>query len=106
MACAPSATARNSRARKGDDMTLNQKLVQELVAEIESADPIDWAMLNVNEQQATELIASSVVEHYEANIKPMTEEQRDYVIVSSLVKLTLENFVLNLKLMQAGEGAG
>jgi hypothetical protein len=84
-------------------MALNQKLVEELVAEIEGADPIDWAMLNVDEQQATELIASSVVEHYETNIKPMAEEQRDYVIVSSLAKLTLENFVLNLRLMQAGQ---
>ncbi|MBK4735551.1 hypothetical protein [Noviherbaspirillum pedocola] len=87
-------------------MALNQKLVQELVAEIEGADPIDWAMLNVDEQQATELIASSVMEHYETNIKPMTEEQRDYVIVSSLVKLSLENFVLNLRLLQAGGKAG
>jgi hypothetical protein len=84
-------------------MALNQKLVEELVAEIEGADPIDWAMLNVDEQQATELIASSVVEHYETNIKPMAEEQRDYVIVSSLAKLALENFVLNLRLMQAGQ---
>jgi hypothetical protein len=83
-------------------MALNRKLVEELVAEIDGTDPIDWGMLNLDEQQATELIASSVLEHYEANIKPMAEEQRDYVIVSSLAKLALENFVLNLKLLQAG----
>jgi hypothetical protein len=106
MARAPAAWAGCFPILEGDDMTLNQKLVQELVAEIEGADPIDWAMLNVDEQQATELIASSVVEHYETNIKPMAEDQRDYVIVSSLVKLALENFVLNLKLLQAGGEAG
>lgn len=87
-------------------MRLDRKVVEELVAEIEGADPIDWAMLNVDERQATELIASSVVEHYETSIKPMAEDQRDYVIVSSLVKLALENFVLNLKLLQAGGGTG
>jgi hypothetical protein len=46
-----------------------------------------------------------VVEHYEENIKPMAETDRDYVLVSSIAKLTLENFVLNIKLAQA-TGAG
>jgi hypothetical protein len=35
----------------------------------------------------------------------MAETDRDYVLVSSIAKLTLENFVLNIKLAQA-TGAG
>jgi hypothetical protein len=86
-------------------MTMNLKAVEELIKEIELADPIDWGMLRIDEEDATRLIASSVVEHYEENIKPMAETDRDYVLVSSIAKLTLENFVLNIKLAQA-TGAG
>jgi hypothetical protein len=86
-------------------MTINLKTVEELIKEIELADPIDWGMLRIDEEDATRLIASSVVEHYEENIKPMAETDREYVVVSSIAKLTLENFVLNIKLAQA-TGAG
>jgi hypothetical protein len=86
-------------------MTINLKTVEELIKEIELADPIDWGMLRIDEEDATRLIASSVVEHYEENIRPMAETDREYVVVSSIAKLTLENFVLNIKLAQA-TGAG
>lgn len=62
-------------------------------------------MLNVDEADATRLIALSVVDHYEQHIRPMTETEREYVFVSSIAKLTLENFVLHIKLAQAtGKG--
>lgn len=82
-------------------MAIDLKAVEELIKEIELADPIDWGMLSINEEDATRLIASSVVEHYEKNIRPMNETDREYVFVSSIAKLTLENFVLNIKLAQA-----
>jgi len=82
-------------------MTINLQAVEELIKEIELADPIDWGMLRIDEEDATRLIASSVIEHYEENIKPMTEADREYVVISSIAKLTLENFVLNVKLSQA-----
>ena len=75
--------------------------VEALIREIELADPIDWGMLNISEEEATRLIAFSVVEHYEAHIRPMSELDREYVYVSAIAKLTLENFVLNVKLAQA-----
>lgn len=87
-------------------MTIDLQAVEELIKEIELTDPIDWGMLNINEEDATRLIALSVVEHYEQNIKPMSETDREYIYVSSIAKLTLENFVLNVKLAQAtGTGA-
>jgi hypothetical protein len=82
-------------------MAIDLKTVEELIKEIDLADPIDWGMLKINEEDAIRLIASSVVEHYEKDIKPMTEADREYVFVSSIAKLTLENFVLNIKLAQA-----
>jgi hypothetical protein len=80
---------------------MDVKAVEALIREIDLADPIDWGMLNISEEDATRLIALSVVQHYEAHIKPMSESDREYVYVSSIAKLTLENFVLNVKLAQA-----
>jgi hypothetical protein len=77
------------------------RTVEALIREIELADPIDWGMLNISEEEATRLIALSVVEHYEAHIRPMSENEREYIYVSAIAKLTLENFVLNVKLAQA-----
>ncbi len=85
-------------------MAMDLNTVEELIREIELAYPIDWGMLNINEDDATRLIASSVVEHYEENIRPMAERERDYIVVSSIAKLTLENFVLNVKLARATGG--
>lgn len=80
---------------------LNPKVVADMVREIDIADPIDWGMLDVDEEQAMALITSSVLEHYEKGILPIEPKQRDYVIVSTLTKVVLKNFVLNLKLLQA-----
>lgn len=82
-------------------MPINLQVVEDLIKEIELVDPIDWGMLNINEDDAVRLIAMSVVEHYEQNIRPMPETEREYIFVSSIAKLTLENFVLNVKLAQA-----
>lgn len=82
-------------------MAIDLQAVEELIRAIELADPIDWGMLNIDEDDATRLIASSVIDHYEENIRPMPESERDYIVVSSIAKLTLENFVLNVKLARA-----
>ena len=82
-------------------MSMDLKAVEALISEIELADPIDWGMLNISDEDATRLIALSVVQHYEQQIKPMSESDREYIYVSSIAKLTLENFVLNVKLAQA-----
>lgn len=80
---------------------LDLQAVVELMRETESEDPIDWGMLNIDEENATRLIASSIVEHYENEIRQLDDTSRDYVIVSAMGKLALENFVLNMKLRQA-----
>lgn len=82
-------------------MRIDVETVVTLIQEIDSQDTIDWGMLNIGEVEATRLLATSVVEHYEQNILPMQGSDRDYVIVAALAKLTLENFVLNLKLARA-----
>jgi hypothetical protein len=73
--------------------------VDELIAiaqEIESTDPIDWAMLNIDEQNAYKLIAAGVLENYNQS----SIDTRELILLATVVKLTVENFVLNLRLLQ------
>ena len=76
-------------------MNLTEQLVA-LAEEIEMSDPIDWGMLSISEHEAYELIAGSVLENYLS----MEPDHRDMMLLATVVKLTVENFVLNLKLLQ------
>jgi hypothetical protein len=77
-------------------------LVEQLVLlaeEIETADPIDWGMLEIDEHDAYTLMATGVLDNYLS----MAPDDRDMAMLSIVVKLTVENFVLNLKLANAGK---
>lgn len=76
-------------------MTLVDQIV-ELAKEIEHEDPIDWGMLNIDEDEAFRLIAPSVLENYLL----IDKDNRDIIMLSTVLKLTVENFALNVKLMQ------
>ena len=66
----------------------------ELAKEVENGDPIDWGMLAVNEDDAYKLIATSMLEYFIC----ITGEDRELAMMATIVKLAVENFVLNLKL--------
>ena len=76
-----------------------QELV-ELVTEIDSEDSIDWGMLEINELEATELIANSVLDQYQTTWITYPEQDRIKIMLSVIAKLTLENFALNLQRLQ------
>jgi len=67
------------------------KLIVALAQEVEITDPIDWGMLAISEEEAYTIMATSVLETF-------PDERIE--IQAVIVKLTVENFVLNLKLMQ------
>lgn len=69
-------------------------ILVDLAQEMEIKDNIDWGMLNVNEQQAYELMANSVVDQIHA----LPDAQREIILMASLTKLLVENFVLNARL--------
>ncbi len=73
-------------------MNLVDQLV-ELAKEIESEDPIDFGMLNVDEDVAYRLMATNVLEMYLNNDK----DDRDMILLATVVKLTVENFCLQLE---------
>jgi hypothetical protein len=65
------------------------KLIVELAKETSVEDPISWDGLNISEEQAYVLMATHVME---MDIDDLTAR-------SIIVKLLVENFVLNLKLL-------
>lgn len=76
-------------------MTIDELV--ELAKEVESEDAIDWGMLNISEDDAYKLIAADVLEM--AN-EWGEGEDREIVMLVTITKLVLENFVLNLKIQQ------
>ena len=65
------------------------ELLVELAKECETVDPIDWSELNITEDQAYAMMAAHVLEMEDDRLT------RDAI----LVKMLVENFVLNLKLL-------
>ena len=64
------------------------KALVELAMAAEVTDPIDWKELNITEEQAYVMMATHVL-----------EMERNYLTDGAIiVKLLVENFVLNLKL--------
>jgi len=61
----------------------------ELAKECDSVDPIDWSELNITEEQAFTMMATHVLEM----------ERNPLIDGAIIVKLMVENFVLNLKLL-------
>ena len=65
------------------------QLLVELAKEADTVDPIDWGELNISEDEAFNLMAMHVAEM----------ENNYLTLKACCVKLMVENFVLNLKLM-------
>jgi len=61
----------------------------QLAKEADTVDPIDWGELNISEDEAFNLMAMHVAEM----------ENNVLTLKACCVKLMVENFVLNLKLM-------
>lgn len=76
-------------------MNLTEQLIS-IAREIENTDPIDWGMLSISEDAAYELMAGSILENYLA----MDADSRDMILLATVLKLTVENFVLNLQLLK------
>ena len=65
------------------------QLISELAQEADIVDPIDWGELNITEKEAFNLMAMHV-----------TEMENDHLTNQAIiVKLLVENMVLNLKLL-------
>lgn len=80
-------------------MTNNEKLqtVVDIAKQIELENPIDWGMLEIDEDNTYNMLGSSVLERIE-QIK--NDSDYDELLAGMIVCLVVENFVLNTKLLQ------
>jgi hypothetical protein len=67
-----------------------------LAMEAAKEDPIDFGMLKINEEESFKLIALGLLDNEEF----FDEELGHVVLLSALTKSIVENFVLNLKLLE------
>lgn len=68
-----------------------------LAQESEVADSLPWGLLTVDKITAYELMASQVIEM----TNNMTGSQKEMVMMATMTRLLVENFVLNTRLMLA-----
>lgn len=72
----------------------------DLVNHIESQDPIDWGMLAIDENLATEMLVNQLVDRYNTEWITLDDDDKIKIFLASMSKLVIENFVLNVKLRQ------
>lgn len=85
---------------------MNEKMIDkitphqlaDLAMHADLTDPIDWGMLELREEDVFLMIATQVLEMIQKN----PEETQLPVALASITKLTVENFVLNLRLHGKG----
>ena len=69
-------------------------ILVDLARDMELKDNIDFGMLKIKEEEAFDIMANTVIDQFYS----VPEEQREIVMLASLVKLLVENFVLNARL--------
>lgn len=79
-------------------ITLEQLV--EIAAEVEAGDPTDWGKLAVGQEQAFKMIGTSILDMFDKEV--YTEDDK-LIMLATITKLTVENMLLNLKIMSAND---
>ena len=75
-------------------MKFNLEEIIELAKEVEISDEIDWDDLPLDKDRIYQMIGSQTYELYEEYSK---SENGEAILVATVIKLLIENFVLNLR---------
>jgi hypothetical protein len=78
-----------------------------LAREVAARDPIDWGDLPLDRDAAYGLMASQIAEIFRGHEAAGTGRDAQLLIaLASIVKLSVENFVLHQRLLRSGGPAG
>jgi len=84
-----------------DGFTLDHRSLAALAREVEAGDPIAWGDTALDRATAYDLIASQIAEMFAGYESRGVSRDRQMVIaLATVVKLTVENFVLHQRLMR------
>ena len=75
-------------------MKFTQEEIIELAKEVEISDEIDWDDLPLDKDRIYQIIGSQSYELYEEYAK---SENGEAILIATVIKLLIENFVLNLR---------
>lgn len=71
-------------------------LLVDIAQEVEGQDVIDWGRLAMGKEQAYKMVGTSILEMFD---KPEYTFDDKVVIMSTITKLTVENMLLNIKVL-------
>jgi hypothetical protein len=75
-------------------MKYTQDEIIELAKDVELEDAIDWANLPVDRDRMYQMIGSQA---YEIYVTQNQDQDREAILLATVIKLVVENFVLNLQ---------
>ena len=75
-------------------MKYTQEQIIELAKEVEFADSIDWDNLPLDKDRIYQLVGSQVYELYSQHHQT---EDSEAILLATVTKLSVENFVLNIR---------
>ena len=86
---------------------LDHHALAALAREVEDADPIDWGALSLDRETVYDLIASQIAELFQGYEQSGVPRDRQMLIaLATVVKLTVENFVLHQRALRAARDEG
>lgn len=75
-------------------MQYTQEAIIELARAVEIDDPIDWDHLPLDKDRVYQIVGSQAYELYHASSE---SEDKEAILLATIIKLLVENFVLNLQ---------
>lgn len=82
---------------------LDHRMLASFARDAELSDPIDWSGLDVDRDAAYELMASQIAEMFhDYELRQIGRDAQLAIALGTVVKLSVENFVLHQKLLAAG----
>jgi hypothetical protein len=87
-----------------EGFTLDHRMLAALAREVEDGDPIAWDGLALDRESVYDLIASQIAEMFAGyETRGVARDRQMVIALATVVKLTVENFVLHQRLMRGGE---
>jgi hypothetical protein len=84
-----------------DGFTLDHRTLAALAREVEDGDPIAWGDTGLDREAVYDLIASQIAETFAGYEQGGVARDRQLLVaLATVVKLTVENFVLHQRLMR------